>query len=105
LHETIEEQGYTIFELQDNLMRTENAHSAEVVTLRKNIAELTAEVLMLKRTLYELNPKALDLTAFVSPPNGKREHPSIIAKRSPKQTAAPLTPTTAYSHQSKRPSF
>lgn len=83
MYETIENQSYTILGLQDNLIRTENAYSAEVVSLHKTIAELTSEVLMLKRTLYELNPNALHITAFVSP-IVKRESPSTIPNKSNK---------------------
>jgi hypothetical protein len=42
LHDTIEEQNYTILELQDNLIRAEHAHNSEVIALRRNIAELSA---------------------------------------------------------------
>lgn len=47
------------------------------MALRRNIAELNAEVLQLKRTLYEANPKALDITAFAKERNKKEMTPTF----------------------------
>jgi hypothetical protein len=35
--------------------------------LKRNIAELNGEIIMLKKNLYEANPKSLDLTTFIKP--------------------------------------
>lgn len=35
--------------------------------LKRNIAELNGELIVLKKSLYEANPQSLDLTTFLKP--------------------------------------
>jgi hypothetical protein len=64
--------------------------------LRRNIAELNAEVLLLKRMLYDLNPKSMELSDFVK--NSSKSQGPFLGK--PRSTSPPtsMVNSNAQSH-------
>ena len=52
-------------ELEDTILNIERGYNNEIMGLRRNIAELDAQVINLRRNLYIADPNAIDVADLI----------------------------------------
>jgi hypothetical protein len=101
------EQQEIILELEETILNLEKGYNSEIMDLRRNIAELDAEILSLRRHLYMVDPNAVDLAELVRDTCFQASKPPYFrpSLRSPMVRERGYFPETPSSHNLQNLSY